>query len=138
MLFVFLGDILILGLVLVKMKVDILPLMIVLLILLITASFSLLKVIVNKDYLQIKFGWGIFGKKFLLREIVSAKIVRNHWYYGWGIRFVYVHFKSPTLIYNVSGFDAVEIMLKNGKIYRIGTDEPKELSKAILRAKNKR
>ena len=40
-------------------------------------------------------------------------------------------------IYNVSGFDAVEIQLKNGKIYRIGTDEPKKLEQAILAIKNK-
>jgi hypothetical protein len=35
-------------------------------------------------------------------------------------------------IYNVSGFDAVEIKLKNGKVYRIGTDEPKKLEQTIL------
>ena len=34
-------------------------------------------------------------------------------------------------IYNVSGFDAVEIIMKNGKIYRIGTDVPEELEAAI-------
>ncbi len=46
------------------------------------------------------------------------------WYYGWGIR----GWLWPKMwIYNVSGFDAVEIKLKNGKMYRIGTDEPKKL-----------
>jgi hypothetical protein len=39
-------------------------------------------------------------------------------------------------IYNVSGFDAVEITLKNGNTYRIGTDEPKELEQAILQSIN--
>jgi len=34
-------------------------------------------------------------------------------------------------IFNVSGFDAVELVMKNGKIYRIGTDMPKELEVAI-------
>jgi hypothetical protein len=34
-------------------------------------------------------------------------------------------------IYSVSGFDAVEIKMKNGKRYRIGTDEPKNLEQAI-------
>jgi hypothetical protein len=38
------------------------------------------------------------------------------------------------LIFNVSGLDAVEIKMKNGKIYRIGTDEPKQLERAILQA----
>jgi hypothetical protein len=38
---------------------------------------------------------------------------------------------ESSLVYNVSGFDAVEIKLKNGKRYRIGTDEPKDLEQAI-------
>jgi hypothetical protein len=38
-------------------------------------------------------------------------------------------------IYNVSGFDAVEITMKNGKIYRIGTDEPLKLEQAISQSK---
>ena len=37
-------------------------------------------------------------------------------------------------IFNVSGFDAVEIKMENGKIFRIGTDEPKKLEHAILQA----
>jgi len=35
------------------------------------------------------------------------------------------------LIFNVSGFDAVEIKMKNGKIYRIGTDEPEKLKNVV-------
>jgi len=31
-------------------------------------------------------------------------------------------------IYNVSGFGAVEIILKNGKICRIGTNKPEKLN----------
>jgi len=34
-------------------------------------------------------------------------------------------------MYNVSGLDAVEIYMKNGKIYRIGTDEPETLCNFI-------
>ena len=93
------------------------------LILLIIASFSTLSVFIDNNYLRIRFSYGIFRKKFLLSEIVSAKIVKNHWYYGWGIR---LWFRPYMWIFNVSGFDAVEIILKNKKIYRIGTDEPKK------------
>jgi hypothetical protein len=35
-------------------------------------------------------------------------------------------------IYNVSGFDAVELTMKNGKIYRIGTNESDVLEKTLL------
>ena len=95
----------------------------------ILASFVSLQVTIDEKYLRIKFGYGIYQKKFLLNDVMSAKIVKNNWYYGWGIR---VWFWPKMCIYNVSGFDAVEIKLKNGKIYRIGTDEPKKLEQTIL------
>ena len=102
------------------------------LILLILASLASLQVIVNEEYLQIKFSYGVYRKKFLLDDILSAKAVKNHWYYGWGIR----KLLWPEMwIYNVSGFDAVEIRLRNGEIYRIGTDEPDKLEQAILFSK---
>ena len=100
-------------------------------ILFLLASFASLNVMIDENYLQIKFGYGIFRKRFMLREIISARTVKNHWYYGWGIRF----WLWPRMwIFNVSGFDAVEIKMKNGKTYRIGTDEPKTLEHAIIQA----
>ncbi len=99
------------------------------LILFILASFGSLQVIIDGEYLRIKFGYGIYQKKFSLNDVMSAKTAKNHWYYGWGIK----GWLWPKMwIYNVSGFDAVEIKLKNGKTYRIGTDEPKKLEQAIL------
>jgi len=100
------------------------------LILFILASFATLKVTIDESYLRIKFGYGIFRKKFSLKEIVYAKNVKNHWYYGWGIR---LWLWPKMWIFNVSGFDVVEIKVKSGKTYRIGTDEPKELEAAINR-----
>lgn len=104
------------------------------LILCILASFLTLTVSVDEKYLKIKFGYGIFKKKFLLEEIASAKTVKNHWYYGWGIR---VWFWPYMWIYNVSGFDAVEITLKNGRMYRIGSDAAEEFNAALNRAVQK-
>ena len=100
-------------------------------ILFILASFSTLTVVIDGQFLKIRFGWGIFRKKFPLSEITSATAVKNHWYYGWGIR---VWFWPYILIYNVSGLDAVEIVMKDGKIYRIGTDTPVELESALRMA----
>ena len=94
-------------------------------------SFMSLEVLVDEEYLQIKFGYGLFRKKFELKEIISAKAVKNHWYYGWGIKHRLI---PPMWIYNVSGFDAVEIKMKNNKIFRIGTDEPQVLESAIKQA----
>ena len=103
------------------------------LVLFLLASFSTLQVTIDENNMRIKFGYGIFRKKFPLKEIVSVKTVKNHWYYGWGIR---VWLWPNMLIFNVSGFDAVEITMKDGKIYRIGTDVPGELESAIKRAIN--
>ena len=81
------------------------------LILFILASFTTLAVSTHENYLRIKFGYGIFRKKFPLGEINSAQAVKNRWYYGWGIR---VWFWPYMWIYNISGFDAVEITMKKG------------------------
>ncbi len=96
-------------------------------------SFSTLNVSIDESYIKVKFGYGIFQKKILLQEISSIKTVKNKWYYGFGIRL----WLWPTMwIFNVSGLDAVELTMKNGKIYRIGTDEPAELNSAIKQAAN--
>ena len=98
------------------------------LILFILASFSTLTVATDEQFLKVRFGWGLFRKKFLLTEIVAVRKVKNQWYYGWGIRF---WFWPRMWIFNVSGFDAVELTMKNGNIYRIGTDEPGVLAEAL-------
>ena len=128
-LFALLGVTMLFGFILTQNEFHFTILVFMLFILFILASFSSLKVMVDENHLRIKFGYGIFKKRFMLKEIVSARTVKNHWYYGWGIR---VWFWPYMLIYNVSGFDAVEITMKNGKIYRIGTDEPAKLERVIL------
>ncbi len=101
---------------------------IMVLILLILGSFSSLTVCIENNSLKVTFGYGIFRTSFLLDDIASVKAVKNHWYYGWGVR---IWFWPYMWMYTVSGFDAVEISLKNGKKYRIGTDESKKLEEAI-------
>lgn len=101
------------------------------LILFILASFSTLTITVDEQSLNLWFGWGVFRKTFPLAEIASVKKVKNHWYHGWGIRL----WLMPSMwIYNVSGFDAVEIIMKNGTIYRVGTDEPEAFEAALRQA----
>jgi len=88
--------------------------------------FSTLTISINNDILKISFGIGLIRKEFLLKDIESCRIVKNPWYYGWGIRLT-----PYGWLYNVSGFYAVEIKLKTGERYRIGTDAPYELEKVI-------
>lgn len=104
---------------------------IMVLILFLLVSFTTLTITIDEKYLHLKFGFGIFKKSFALNEITSTRQVRNHWYYGWGIR---VWFWPRMRIYNVSGLEAVEIVMKNGRIYRLGTDTPTELEAAIKQA----
>jgi hypothetical protein len=88
--------------------------------------FGTLTTIVRDDAVEIRFGPGLIRKRLALKDVESCRTVRNPWYYGWGIR------KIPRgWLFNVSGLDAVELVMRNGKRYRIGTDEPEELQRAI-------
>jgi hypothetical protein len=100
------------------------------LILFVLGSFTTLTTSIDEHSLRIEFGFGIFRIHFPLDQIASVRQVKNHWYYGWGIR---LWLWPKMWIYNVSGSDAVEVTLKNGKVYRIGTDVPAELESAIRR-----
>jgi hypothetical protein len=62
-----------------------------------------------------------------ISEIVSLKIVRNKWWYGFGIH----GWWGKGWLLNVSGLNAVELKMKNGMTYRIGTDEPQKLNDSI-------
>ena len=75
---------------------------------------------------MLHFGIGVFGKSFATKEVRRASIVRNHWYYGWGIRYT-----PHGWLFNVAGLNAVEIELHTGRKYRIGTDQPQQLHDAI-------
>jgi len=88
--------------------------------------FHSLSVRVSENDIVLTFGVGLIGKSFVVSDIQSAAIVRNRWYYGWGIKRI-----PGGWVYNVSGFDAVEIQLNDGRNYRIGTDEPEKLHAAI-------
>lgn len=88
--------------------------------------FSTLRVVADRNFLEIRFGLGLIRKKFSLRDIVSSREVKNPWYYGWGIRLT-----PHGWLFNVSGLHAVEIQIRNGKRYRIGTDDPQGLAEFL-------
>ena len=90
------------------------------------AMMSALTVKIEDVFLKLRFGAGSFRKKFALDDIVSAQPVRIDFWRGWGI-----HMYRNGWLYNVAGYDAVEIKLKNGKINCIGTNEPEKLTRAI-------
>jgi hypothetical protein len=62
----------------------------------------------------------------LLSEIESATPIAVAGFYGWGIR------QTPQgWLYNVSGTRAVQINLKRGESFILGTDDPEQLCQTI-------
>lgn len=96
------------------------------------ALFFSLTVEIDATHLTFRFGIGLIRQRIPLAEIVAAKPVRNTWLYGWGI-----HRTPHGWLYNVSGWEAVEITLATGKRFRLGTDEPQRLAR-MLQAVTKR
>ena len=92
--------------------------------------FSALTVQVDEDAIRLCFGVGLVRKRIPLREVKGWREVRNPWYTGWGIRL-----GPGYMLWNVSGFDAVELDLASGRRFRVGTDEPLALVSAIERVK---
>ena len=93
-------------------------------------SFSIfysLTVKINGEILTCYFGIGLIRKQFYLSDIKEFRAVRNPWFIGWGIRWM----PGQYWLWNVSGFQAVELVLNNGKRFRIGTDESEKLVNAI-------
>ena len=90
------------------------------------ALFHSLTVRVSRSEIALSFGVGLIRKQFPIGDISSASIVQNRWYNGFGIRKI-----RGGWLYNVSGFDAIEIQLKNERKYRIGTDQPEKLLAAV-------
>jgi len=111
---------------------QLLPLAMTLLFAVVVMLFGALTVEVNDVAIRLRFGLGLIRKAFSLTDVASCQVVRNRWWWGWGIRLI-----PGGWLYNVSGLDAVELVLKNGKKFRIGTDEPHVLNDFIQARLNK-
>ena len=92
------------------------------------ALFCKLRITLDEHFLELRFGVGLFRKRIRIDEVVACRVVRNPWYYGWGIRYT-----PRGWSYSVSGLSAVELDLRNGRHCRVGTDAPEALSQALGR-----
>ena len=90
------------------------------------AFFGWLTVDINTRRVLVRFGIGLVTRSLSLATIRGFAPVKNPWYYGWGIRFT-----PHGILYNVSGLQAVEILLDDGRRVRVGTDEPEALVRAL-------
>ncbi|MEI9937131.1 MAG: hypothetical protein WDO69_07885 [Pseudomonadota bacterium] len=91
--------------------------------------FPTLTAVVQGDRVYCFFGLGLIRREIPVRDILSVSVVRNPWIYGLGLRLI-----PGGWLWNVSGGDAVELRLRDGKRLRIGTDEPSMLREAIANA----
>jgi hypothetical protein len=96
------------------------------------AMFSSLTVEIERNTLSCHFGVGLIRKSIPLSDVGESRTVTNPWFVGWGIRWI----PGSYWVWNVSGFQAVELTMKDGRRFRIGTDEPEALILAIELSKN--
>jgi len=90
---------------------------------------SSLTVTVNERALRLRFGPGPIRRTIELKDIAAAQPVKNPWWYGYGI-----HLTPKGWLWNVSGPDAVELTLSDGRRFVVGTDDPAGLTDALARA----
>ena len=90
--------------------------------------FGWLTVTVDEGAVALRFGVGLIRRRIPLTTIETWDVVRNPWWYGWGIR-VY----PGGILYNVAGLSAVQIGLADGRRLRIGSDEPDALAAVLAR-----
>jgi len=85
--------------------------------------FSTMTVEIRSDAIKVLFGpVTVIKRTFSFETMKSYRLVKNPWYYGYGIRWI-----PQGTLYNIAGSDALEITLHSGKIIRIGTDEPDKM-----------
>lgn len=102
----------------------------VMLVLLLSAIIcSSLTVTVDARVLRVRFGPGPIRRTIALADIAAAQPVKNPWWYGYGI-----HMTPGGWLWNVSGPDAVELTLSDGRRFVVGTDDPDGLTEALARA----
>jgi hypothetical protein len=97
---------------------------------LVTLVFSSLQVVVTSQVLQISFGPGFIKRRWPIADIEATALIRTSVANGWGIRR-----RDGSTLYNVSGFDAVAITLKEGRSVMVGSDDAAQLKRAIESAR---
>jgi hypothetical protein len=92
-------------------------------------AFYKLTITIENETLCASFGVGLIRKKLPVSEIAGCEPIRIRWWYGWGI-----HLTPYGWLYNVAGWDAVAITLRDGRKLSLGTDDPQGLAAAIQAA----
>jgi hypothetical protein len=92
----------------------------------IMVAFNKMQVIVDDQQVVVHFRWGWPERRYSLADVHRVDVVRNKWWYGFGIRLT-----PHGWMYNVWGLDAVQLNFDDGKAFRIGSDDPINLAAAL-------
>lgn len=90
------------------------------------AMLHALTVRVDRQEIAVRFGFLPFIKRISVAEVETVQRVRNEVRQLWGARPI-----EGGWLFSVSGLDAVELVMKDGAVFRIGSDRPDELLAAI-------
>jgi hypothetical protein len=93
-------------------------------------TFSSLTVRVSDRALAWWFGIPAIGRRVALGDIESVVAIKTSIFEGWGI-----HLTWHGWVWNVSGFNAVQITLRSGTRFAVGTPEPQAVIDAVARAR---
>jgi hypothetical protein len=91
--------------------------------------FSSMTIRIDSAEISWRFGPGIVRKRAVLTDVAALKAVRTTFFDGWGMKR-----RRGGWLYNVSGFDAVQLSMNDGKLITLGTDEPRRLLSALRSA----
>lgn len=81
---------------------------------------------INDSYIRITF-FPLMRKTIAWNEVKHAEVLNYGFVGGWGIRL----WTKYGTVYNVKGKEGLQLVLKNGKKYLIGTQKPEEIRKII-------
>ena len=90
------------------------------------ASFMTLNIEIRAGNLELRYGFGFVRRTIPLSEIRNLCVVEMPAMRGYSTRMT-----SSGQLYNLNGNQVVEIDLQDGRVIRVGSDEPVELARAI-------
>lgn len=87
------------------------------------AAFYSITIQISDGKLSFWFGFGVARKSIRFEDIRSVEVVMNPWYYFWGIKSI-----PRGWLYSIApGGRAVELVLGDNKLIRLGTNQPEEI-----------
>src|SRR4029077_18290041 len=92
------------------------PMVVSIILLVCLVLFYKLRITIDGEILSASFGIGIIRKRVRFTELAGCEATRSRWGDGRGI-----HLTPYGWLYNVSGFDAVAITLRDGRKFALGT-----------------